>query len=406
MNTTVKIVSDADGIVTIGGYGVVFGGADLYGEQFTKDTDFWFDRLTEAPMVLYQHGMDTSVKTVVIGRVTTKNVDDIGLWIEAQIDKAKDYAAAVLELVQKGVLGWSSGAVSHLVEVTGKGQIKSWPVAEFSLTPNPAEPRTLGVSVLAEAAKATTPESSVDGLVTDDPGTRIYLPHDAKNISGDFTSGQWIIGPAYTGGGYVVTTDSTAVTSATTTSAPAATKAVDRPYEQLIDELRTAINRAVQGPFGGPMYAHIEATYPDHVVVEVENWDTGECTYYSFPYTIDEAGAVTLGQPVEVQETYVPVAPAEQSIAALSYDISQRIAAAVESTKGYHERRVKEGRQLSDRNRASLQKLLEAMSGAMGDLQSLLESTAPVQAEADAGKSIDLALELELLQLWREAHAA
>ena len=42
-------------------------------------------------------------------------------------------------------MGISSGSIGHLIRIDG-GQIRKWPVVEFSLTPNPAEPRTLGVS--------------------------------------------------------------------------------------------------------------------------------------------------------------------------------------------------------------------------------------------------------------------
>jgi hypothetical protein len=49
--------------------------------------------------------------------------------------------------VQKGKLGYSTGSVAHLVERL-EGNIKRWPVYELSLTPTPAEPRTLGVEYL------------------------------------------------------------------------------------------------------------------------------------------------------------------------------------------------------------------------------------------------------------------
>ena len=48
------------------------------------------------------------------------------------------------------MLGWSSGSVPHLVQRTkgslpGTQKITSWPIVELSLTPTPAEPRTIGV---------------------------------------------------------------------------------------------------------------------------------------------------------------------------------------------------------------------------------------------------------------------
>jgi len=135
---TIKAIDDSS--MTVAGYGVVWGGKDLEGEYFTQDTDFWFDRITERPMTLYDHAQDGNIKRTVIGRIARKTADDVGLWIEAQIDRANQYADAIRELTEKGVLGWSSGAVGHLTDRDKDGRITSWPIVEFSLTPTPAEP--------------------------------------------------------------------------------------------------------------------------------------------------------------------------------------------------------------------------------------------------------------------------
>ena len=155
--------------LTLAGYGVVWGGKDLDGDHFTPETDFWFDRITQTPMVLYDHGRDEDVKSVVVGQVGTKAPDDVGLWVEAQIERADEYAEAITELVETGKLGWSSGAVSHLVEREPDGFLASWPIAEFSLTPTPCEPRTLGVQALRSLAEADPAVKAVlpDGDVAD-----------------------------------------------------------------------------------------------------------------------------------------------------------------------------------------------------------------------------------------------
>lgn len=164
----VKILGATAGGFRVGGYGVVFGGNDMVGDYFTADTDFWFDRLTECPMVLYQHGGDGMMKRTVVGQVVAKRVDNVGLWIEAQITTSKKYVDAIRALVEKGVLGWSSGAVGYLVDrvKTGDRQwLKSWPIAEFSLTPTPAEPRTLGVRAVKALAGV---DAGVAGLLDAD----------------------------------------------------------------------------------------------------------------------------------------------------------------------------------------------------------------------------------------------
>lgn len=153
-DTKVSIKSITENTVTLAGYGVIFGGVDLEGETFTRDTDFMPD-LVQNKLVLYDHGANESIKSTVIGRVNASDIkaDDTGLWIEAELDRHAAYMDMVLELAEQGVLGWSSGSVGHLVAREGKS-IKRWPIVEFSLTPTPAEPRTLGVNRLKTLAEA------------------------------------------------------------------------------------------------------------------------------------------------------------------------------------------------------------------------------------------------------------
>jgi phage head maturation protease len=140
----IEIKQETEGGLVIAGYGVVFGGRDLEGDTFTSDTDF---RLRGFPNpVHYQHGFDEAIGTREIGETVRKTLDDKGMWVEAQLALSEEYLEDIKELIEKGVLGWSSGSVPHIVERKG-GLIKTWPVYEFSLTPTPAEPRTLGVSV-------------------------------------------------------------------------------------------------------------------------------------------------------------------------------------------------------------------------------------------------------------------
>lgn len=167
-NKAATLKAITDDTLTVAGYGVVWGGKDLEGEYFTQQTDFWFDRISERPMTLYEHGQDQSLKRTVIGRIARKKADDVGLWIEAQIDRANQYAEAIQELTEKGVLGWSSGAVGHLVDSDRDGRITSWPIVEFSLTPTPAEPRTLGVSALRSLAET-------------EPAVKTLIPEEAAS---------------------------------------------------------------------------------------------------------------------------------------------------------------------------------------------------------------------------------
>lgn len=127
----------------VGGYLVRHSGA-----QDPDLTDDFFDIKThihtpETLPVLYQHGMDTKMGKRVLGTAKTGR-DEVGLWIEAQLDMRDQYEQAIYKLAEQGKLGWSSGALSHLVEREPAGKamhIKTWFIGEASLTPTPAEPR-------------------------------------------------------------------------------------------------------------------------------------------------------------------------------------------------------------------------------------------------------------------------
>lgn len=125
------------------GRGVVFGGVDLTGDKFTKSTDFGESRSFVGMPVYYDHGL-SSLKSQ-IGTVKVWKTDDEGIDVDIEIDRRHKYAKQVMALVRKGVLGLSTGAISHLV-VRDDGELKRWVIGEISLTPTPAEPRTMANS--------------------------------------------------------------------------------------------------------------------------------------------------------------------------------------------------------------------------------------------------------------------
>jgi len=116
-------------------------GKDFDGEYFTKDTDYRDDLFQDVQLpILYQHGRDSKVKAAIIGRVTKKWDDEMGRWIEGQLNLADSYAQAVAGIIKRGGARLSSGAISHLKTVELDGRISCWPVCEASVTPTPANP--------------------------------------------------------------------------------------------------------------------------------------------------------------------------------------------------------------------------------------------------------------------------
>jgi capsid protein len=136
----------------VGGYLVVWGSPeqrDLQGEYFTPQTELalnWYDRRP----ALYHHGLDDTLEgtAALVGEINSLKADNIGVWAQAQLDLHQRYVQAVLELVDKGVLGWSSGSLPNLVRISDTGEIKAWPIVEGSLTPAPAEPRHTAIDTI------------------------------------------------------------------------------------------------------------------------------------------------------------------------------------------------------------------------------------------------------------------
>jgi len=159
----IKIVKiNDDGTFKISFYDPLFKGTDLDGDFFDSETDFGLDIFpSKNKPLLYNHGYDYvdehGDKIAVprkIGRVTMETVDDFGLFVEADVEAAKEYDEEIRnkihkylkKLIDSGDLGNSSQALYS----TADGQYakdmrwywKTWHEVEHSLTRTPAEPRT------------------------------------------------------------------------------------------------------------------------------------------------------------------------------------------------------------------------------------------------------------------------
>lgn len=126
----------------VGGYLIMFGGQDLTGDYFTPETDLkWAE--SETRPALYHHGQDETLNGRELGDGWKRvKVDDIGLWVETQLNLRDEYEQAIYELVRVNKLGLSSGTAPHMIIKEDDGKIVRWPVIEGSITPTPAEPRT------------------------------------------------------------------------------------------------------------------------------------------------------------------------------------------------------------------------------------------------------------------------
>ena len=148
----------------IGGYLVRYGdpkNTDLTGDFFSAETDLGVEDGSTLP-VYYNHGMDGVLKSRKIGRGIIK-YDDSGAWLEAQLEMRDEYERMIYDMAVNGKMGWSSGAAGHLVEREQVGKawhIKTWPIAEASTTPTPAEPRNSVIPLKSLLSNADMPEAS------------------------------------------------------------------------------------------------------------------------------------------------------------------------------------------------------------------------------------------------------
>jgi len=126
---------------------VVFGNpdaVDLENEFFTRETDF--GRLRETPIWLnHAQPVKTAGGVILIEEPIgygALEVTDEGVIIRGLLDAKYRYLAQIAD-----ELGWSSGTAAHLVvrHPVGKAlHIKRWLLGlDASITPTPAEPRTM-----------------------------------------------------------------------------------------------------------------------------------------------------------------------------------------------------------------------------------------------------------------------
>lgn len=158
----------------VGGYLVRFSthkDPDLTGDFFTHETDFFLEGGEGKAAVLYHHGLNPKLKSrrFAFGKL---HLDEVGVWVEAELELRDAYEKAIYEMAEKGKLGWSSGSAPHMVERTKVGKsfhLKSWPIVEASLTPTPAEYRTEAIVLKAYIASTGDDEfdSFFEGLESD-----------------------------------------------------------------------------------------------------------------------------------------------------------------------------------------------------------------------------------------------
>jgi len=151
-----KAISKTDTELRVGNYMVLFGGRDLVGEFFTKDTVFK-SGYTDLGLLYvdFEHGMDPdrigNDVDCVIGTIDWKSAktDETGIYVERILSRRAGYMEFIEELIDAGYMGSSSAAIPGKTTKKSTGEIVEWPLMRDSLTVTPMEPRMLGPNVLS-----------------------------------------------------------------------------------------------------------------------------------------------------------------------------------------------------------------------------------------------------------------
>lgn len=403
-------------------YGGSFNGRDSYGTFASRNTEFCLDWFPVRPF-LYHHGLDAYTRATPIGRITTLEKRDAGIWMKAQLDAHNEYIDEIRKLVDAGALGLSSGAMAHLVEIDDKtGEWRQWPIVEGSLTPSPSNLlATVDVQSFkshCRAAGLETDDALFERWATESTG---HQPPDLAAIRATLTAAERDSLPdddfAYidsAGGRHLPINDKEHVQNALArfdqtefesdeakkrarqrimaaaerfgvevSETRAATRAADdapmetppslyeRSFEDIRDDITSKLNPVQPFPVTG--YTFIVATYNDHVVICRDDTD-GDRTYWRVPYTLGSDMEPQLGQAEQVEVAYTSLS-ARSCLAPLTLDahaLNRHAAALTERTKDLSERRIREGRVLSAANRATITQAADAMEVATRALRDLL----------------------------------
>lgn len=150
----------------VGGYLVKFsdgkaGGKDFHGEFFDVK-GYYGPSDGDGAECLLEHGFplgkDEVSKTLAdrtFQPIKTRR-DELGIFAETFLNIEDEYEKFLFQRVQKGKVGWSSGAPGHRVKIDADGRITRWPIAEGSLTPRPANPQSRAIALKSYHAECAT----------------------------------------------------------------------------------------------------------------------------------------------------------------------------------------------------------------------------------------------------------
>lgn len=193
-----KAISQTDDELRVGNYMILFGGHDLTGEFFTKNTDFK-SAYTDIGLLYvdFEHGRDAekagNSANNVLGTADWKSsrIDGTGIFVERVLNRRAEYVKFLSKLIDAGMIGTSSEAIPGSSRRKSSGEIIEWPLMRDTLTVSPIEPRMMNENVLtvAKALANIFPNSKSLALLTGGAGDD-ELRGKAMNEITDFKSAE------------------------------------------------------------------------------------------------------------------------------------------------------------------------------------------------------------------------
>lgn len=439
----------------VGGYLVRFSDGksrDLSGEYFDANT-YYGARKGDGVDTVFHHAQPLPLKAGLpdavkgeLGKLQEKfftpvktRVDTIGIWAETVLNLADEYEKAVYGLVKAGKLGWSSGAVGHLVKKEPSGRIATWPIGEASMTPTPCEPlnRVVTIKSLAEIAYQPMEDEPAPATKAKPDAAHATLvgkinQHIDDLVEDGHTRAHIVAKMAREAGMEVRHLEETLAKDDARPS-DANLKAFARVLKISYDVLKSAARRdyakTVKGMFADAMDSQtpsrwqLESIYCDLVkkmvaaaagnkiagqpfdleakLKEITSEYTGVLLKHVSMQAQEYLDSGEMDEPFYIKATIQD----EEGLKSLSnFDLDDHSQLAVFALRGLasryrgnHEGRVKAGRVLSERNRTRISNLMQQIKDISAEMERLLEESQPMATDAEKR-----AAETEYLRLqWR-----
>jgi len=424
----------------VGGYLVRFSDngeqKDLSGEYFTSKTYLGANEGNGVDTI-FHHGQPIPVKSNLTKaarkeiELLTEHVfapikatrDAIGIWAETVLNMADEYEKAVFGMIKNGKLGWSSGAVGHLVKKSDDGQILRWPIGEASLTPTPCEPLNRAITVKSldavKFADLGEEDDEPETIPNKPTGLAAKLNQHIDDLSDDKGRTREAIVKSLASEAGMNFEEVEALLSGNGEATDARLKAFSRVLSVSFDSLKATLRKdhllTIKGMFAEaladkvPSRWELESIYCS-VIKKLANAASAATiagVKFDLEAKLSEATAeytALLQQHAlaQIQEWIADGAdddfylktitkPSKDVLADVQIDLSDHSDLLVNGLKsvyarfrGNHKKRVaqKAGRVLSEKNRQRIADLMAAMKSVLDDFQSLLDESQPMASES------------------------